>query len=53
MRLLIEGVSDDAIARRMNLSVRTCRSHIAAYGVQSRVQAAYLIGRAQAGQSPS
>ena len=56
MRLLIEGVSDDAIARRMNLNVRTCRAHIAkilkAYGAQSRVQAAYLMGRSEAGLPP-
>ncbi|MFC1411271.1 LuxR C-terminal-related transcriptional regulator [Streptacidiphilus sp. N1-12] len=51
MRLLVEGASDDVIARRMNLNVRTCRSHIAkilkAYGAQSRVQAAYLMGRSE------
>lgn len=28
-RLLVEGTSDEAVARRMGISVRTCRSHIA------------------------
>ena len=28
-RLLVEGTSDEVVARRMGISVRTCRSHIA------------------------
>lgn len=28
-RLLVEGTSDEAVARRMGISVRTCRAHIA------------------------
>ncbi|WP_405676370.1 LuxR C-terminal-related transcriptional regulator [Streptomyces sp. NBC_01511] len=28
-RLLVEGTTDEAVARRMGISVRTCRSHIA------------------------
>ncbi|GGS93364.1 hypothetical protein GCM10010156_59520 [Planobispora rosea] len=47
LRLLVEGHTDDAIARRMGLNVRTCRGHIAKIskqlGSNSRAQLGYLI----------
>ncbi|MGW6905263.1 MULTISPECIES: LuxR C-terminal-related transcriptional regulator [unclassified Streptomyces] len=46
--LLSEGVSDQVIAKRMAMSVRTCRRHIAEImerlGADSRFQAGYLLG---------
>ncbi|WBB64314.1 helix-turn-helix transcriptional regulator [Streptomyces sp. WMMC500] len=48
-RLLVEGHLDEAIARRLGMNVRTCRSHIAklstAVGSNSRAQLGYLIAR--------
>ncbi|WBB64315.1 helix-turn-helix transcriptional regulator [Streptomyces sp. WMMC500] len=48
-RLLVEGHLDEAIARRLGMNVRTCRSHIArlstALGSDSRVQLGYLLAR--------
>ncbi|WP_367043847.1 helix-turn-helix transcriptional regulator [Streptomyces sp. Je 1-332] len=48
-RLLIEGHVDEAIARRLGMNVRTCRSHIAkiaaALGSGSRAQLGYLIAQ--------
>jgi hypothetical protein len=45
--LLIAGHTDEAIARRLGLSVRTCRSHIASIsrdvGSNSRAQLGYLL----------
>lgn len=48
-RLLVDGHVDDAIARRLGMNVRTCRSHIAklatTLGSGSRTQLGYLIAR--------
>ncbi|OKJ22935.1 hypothetical protein AMK21_05470 [Streptomyces sp. CB00316] len=48
-KLLVEGHVDEAIARRLGMNVRTCRSHIAKLGValgsSSRAQLGYLIAR--------
>ncbi|AJE83550.1 MULTISPECIES: helix-turn-helix transcriptional regulator [Streptomyces] len=47
--LLVEGETDDRIAERLGLNVRTCRAHIArlaaVLGSRSRAQLGYLIGR--------
>ncbi|MFG2428706.1 response regulator transcription factor [Streptomyces sp. NPDC048590] len=49
IKLLAEGETDTAIARRLGVSVRTCRSHIAKiyeeFGARSRCQLGVLIGR--------
>lgn len=49
LRLLAEGEKDEAIARRLSISVRTCRRHIADYMVQvgatSRFQAGVIAAR--------
>ncbi|AZS82959.1 hypothetical protein ELQ87_00580 [Streptomyces griseoviridis] len=49
LRLLSEGARDETIARRLGMSLRTCRRHIAEafkeMGAQSRFQAGYLTGR--------
>jgi predicted DNA-binding transcriptional regulator len=46
LRLMMEGLRDDSIARRMGISVRACRRHIAEImdnlGAESRFQAGYL-----------
>ncbi|MGW0836159.1 LuxR C-terminal-related transcriptional regulator [Streptomyces prunicolor] len=46
LQLLIDGHKDEVVARRMGLSVRTCRRHIAdimqEIGAESRFQAGYL-----------
>ncbi|WP_405676368.1 LuxR C-terminal-related transcriptional regulator [Streptomyces sp. NBC_01511] len=46
-RLLAEGTSDEMVARRMGISVRTCRSHIAklmqALGASSRTHLGTLL----------
>jgi transposase-like protein len=46
VRLLAEGMKDEMIARRLGMSLRTCRKHIAeimdALGAASRFQAGYL-----------
>ncbi|WP_328720259.1 helix-turn-helix transcriptional regulator [Streptomyces sp. NBC_00247] len=51
LRLLIQGVRDEAIARRMGISVRTCRRHIAEImkiaGAESRFQAGYMVAGRQ------
>ncbi len=48
-RLLVEGHLDEAIARRLGISVRTCRAHTARLatllGSTSRTQLGYLIAR--------
>ncbi|MFJ4922479.1 helix-turn-helix transcriptional regulator [Streptomyces sp. NPDC088725] len=48
-KLLIEGIVDEAIARRLGMNVRTCRAHIAklatALGSGSRAQLGYLIAQ--------
>jgi transposase-like protein len=46
IRLLAEGMKDEMIARRLGMSLRTCRKHIAesmeSLGATSRFQAGYL-----------
>ncbi|MBP0458733.1 helix-turn-helix domain-containing protein [Streptomyces montanisoli] len=46
IRLLAEGMKDEMIARRLGMSLRTCRKHVAelmeALGASSRFQAGYL-----------
>ncbi len=50
VQLLAEGETDEAIARRLGVSVRTCRGHIAKIyqelGARSRCQLGVLIARA-------
>lgn len=50
LRLMAEGEKDEAISRRLSISVRTCRRHIADYmaqaGATSRFQAGVLAARA-------
>ncbi|WP_189226414.1 helix-turn-helix transcriptional regulator [Saccharothrix coeruleofusca] len=60
LNMLTEGVKDDIIARRLGLSVRTCRKHIAQLmrqmDAQSRFQFGYLAGRGgltRAGRTPA
>lgn len=51
IRLLVEGHSDPASAKRLGVSTRTYAGYIAAlkeeYGVQTRFQLGYAMGRAQ------
>ncbi|MFJ4368336.1 helix-turn-helix transcriptional regulator [Streptomyces chartreusis] len=48
-KLLVEGLVDEAIARRLGMNVRTCRAHIAklaaTLGSGSRAQLGYLIAQ--------
>jgi DNA-binding CsgD family transcriptional regulator len=50
LRLMAEGEKDEAISRRLSISVRTCRRHIAEYmaqvGAASRFQAGVIAARA-------
>jgi hypothetical protein len=50
IRLLVEGHSDPASAKRLGVSTRTYAGYIAAlkeeYGVQTRFQLGYAMGRA-------
>ena len=50
LRLMSEGEKDEAISRRLSISVRTCRRHIADYmsqvGATSRFQAGVIAARA-------
>jgi DNA-binding CsgD family transcriptional regulator len=50
LRLMAEGEKDEAISRRLSISVRTCRRHIADYmaqvGASSRFQAGVIAARA-------
>ncbi|WP_069886978.1 helix-turn-helix transcriptional regulator [Streptomyces luteocolor] len=50
-KLLVSGLTDDAIARRLGVSRRTVAGHVAAIsrelGSQSRAQLGYLIARAE------
>jgi DNA-binding CsgD family transcriptional regulator len=50
LRLMAEGEKDEAISRRLSISVRTCRRHIADYmaqvGATSRFQAGVIAARA-------
>ncbi|MGG2459861.1 LuxR C-terminal-related transcriptional regulator [Streptomyces sp. RGM 3693] len=47
IRLLTAGMTDAAVARRLGMSVRTCRRHVAevmaTLGAESRFQAGYLL----------
>jgi hypothetical protein len=59
IRLLLEGHSDPASAKRLAVSTRTYAGYIAAlkddYGVETRFQLGYAMGReagAGAGQPP-
>ncbi|MFD5723792.1 LuxR C-terminal-related transcriptional regulator [Streptomyces sp. NPDC127036] len=49
LRLLADGIKDEVIARRLGMSVRTCRRHIAEImlrlGATSRFQGGYLAHR--------
>ncbi len=49
LRLMAEGEKDEAISRRLSISVRTCRRHIADYmahvGASSRFQAGVIASR--------
>jgi DNA-binding CsgD family transcriptional regulator len=49
LRLMAEGEKDEAISRRLSISVRTCRRHIAEYmtqvGAASRFQAGVIAAR--------
>ncbi|WP_107116361.1 helix-turn-helix domain-containing protein [Streptomyces sp. NRRL F-4489] len=51
VRLLSEGMTDAAVARRLGMSVRTCRRHVAeimaALDAESRFQAGYLLALQQ------
>lgn len=51
MKLLVSGLTDDAIARRLGVSRRTVAGHVAAIsaelGSQSRAQLGYLIARTE------
>ncbi|MEE1943020.1 helix-turn-helix transcriptional regulator [Streptomyces sp. TRM 70361] len=50
-RMLLDGATDEAIARDLGMSVRTCRRHIAGIlkdaGAISRMQAGYFFGLAE------
>jgi DNA-binding CsgD family transcriptional regulator len=50
LRLMAEGEKNEAISRRLSISVRTCRRHIADYmaqvGASSRFQAGVIAARA-------
>ncbi|GAB3066848.1 hypothetical protein [Micromonospora schwarzwaldensis] len=50
LELLVQGARDETIARRVGISVRTCRKYVARIlheaGAQSRFQAGYLLGDA-------
>ncbi|MYY84977.1 MULTISPECIES: LuxR C-terminal-related transcriptional regulator [unclassified Streptomyces] len=51
MKLLVSGLTDDAVARRLGVSRRTVAGHVAALsaelGSQSRAQLGYLIARTE------
>ena len=57
LRLMAEGEKDEAISRRLSISVRTCRRHIADYmtqvGASSRFQAGVIAARAGHTDPPS
>jgi sugar-specific transcriptional regulator TrmB len=56
IRLLVEGHSDPASAKRLGVSTRTYAGYIAAlkeeYGVQTRFQLGHAMGRASMGSHP-
>jgi DNA-binding CsgD family transcriptional regulator len=57
LRLMAEGEKDEAISRRLSISVRTCRRHIADYmlqvGASSRFQAGVIAARSGHTDAPS
>jgi DNA-binding CsgD family transcriptional regulator len=57
IRLMAEGEKDEAISRRLSISVRTCRRHIADYmtqvGATSRFQAGVIAARAGHTDAPT
>lgn len=57
LRLMAEGEKDEAISRRLSISVRTCRRHIADYmaqvGATSRFQAGVIAARAGHTDAPA
>lgn len=57
LRLMAEGEKDEAISRRLSISVRTCRRHIAEYmaqvGATSRFQAGVIAARAGHTEAPT
>ena len=57
IRLLVEGHSDPASAKRLGVSTRTYAGYIAAlkeeYGVQTRFQLGHAMGRASMGSFPA
>jgi DNA-binding CsgD family transcriptional regulator len=56
LRLMAEGEKDEAISRRLSISVRTCRRHIADYmaqvGATSRFQAGVIAARSGHTETP-
>lgn len=56
VRLLAEGMKDEMVARRLGMSLRTCRKHIAEImeqlGAASRFQAGYLARVQSSGPAP-
>ncbi|MGW7352198.1 LuxR C-terminal-related transcriptional regulator [Streptomyces sp. NPDC054784] len=57
VRLLAEGMKDEMVARRLGMSLRTCRKHIAEImeqlGAASRFQAGYLARVESSGPAPA
>ena len=57
IRLMAEGEKDEAISRRLSISVRTCRRHIADYMIQvgatSRFQAGVIAARSGHTDAPA
>ena len=57
IRLLVEGHSDPASAKRLGVSTRTYAGYIAAlkdeYGVQTRFQLGYAMGADPQGKRPA
>ncbi len=57
IRLLVEGHSDPASAKRLGVSTRTYAGYIAAlkdeYGVQTRFQLGYAMGRTRPQDGPA
>jgi DNA-binding CsgD family transcriptional regulator len=57
LRLMAEGEKDEAISRRLSISVRTCRRHIADYmaqvGATSRFQAGVIAARSGHTEAPT
>jgi DNA-binding NarL/FixJ family response regulator len=53
---MAEGEKDEAISRRLSISVRTCRRHIADYmaqvGATSRFQAGVIAARSGHTETP-